>query len=79
MDSPRITAKLKLQCYVTSIILVNQKQRECTCLVLKWQGGLLAEVNKNINLAALQSGPGLLLVSGLGFALGQSCFAEFFY
>ena len=23
----------------------------------------------------LQSGPGLLLVSGLGFALGQSCFA----
>ena len=23
----------------------------------------------------LQSGPGLLLVSGLGFAIGQSCFA----
>ena len=23
----------------------------------------------------LQSGPGLLLVSGLGFGLGQSCFA----
>ena len=41
--------------------------------VLRWYTGRSAEVNENK--PGLQSGPGLLLVSGLGFALGQSCFA----
>ena len=41
--------------------------------VLRWRGSLSAEVNENK--LGLRSGPGLLLVSGLGFALGQSCFA----
>ena len=41
--------------------------------VLRWDGSHLAEVNENK--PGLQSGPGLLLVSGLGLALGQSCFA----
>ena len=44
-----------------------------TLTVLRWHGSHSAEVNENK--PGLQSGPGLLLVSGLGFALGQSCFA----
>ena len=41
--------------------------------IIRWHGSHSAEVNENK--PGLQSGPGLLLVSGLGFALGQSCFA----
>ena len=37
---------------------------------LRWDGSHSAEVNEK---PGLQSGPGLLLVSGLAFALGQSC------
>ena len=39
---------------------------------LRWHACHSAEVSENINLHGLQSGPRLLLVSGLGFALGQS-------
>ena len=41
--------------------------------VLRWHGRHSAEVSKNK--PGLQSRPGLLLVSGLGLDLGQSCFA----
>ena len=41
--------------------------------VLRWHGRHSAEVNENK--PGLQSRPGLLLVSGSGLALGQSCFA----
>ena len=41
--------------------------------VLRWRGSLRRRLTKHK--LGLQSGPGLLLVSGLGFALGQSCFA----
>ena len=41
---------------------------------LRWHAHHFAEVKRK-HKPGLQSGPGLLLVSGLGFALEQSCFA----
>ena len=41
----------------------------------RWRWSLLAVVNENYHKPGLESGPGLLLVLGLGFGLGQSCFA----
>ena len=42
--------------------------------ILRWHGSHSAEVNDK-HKPGLQPGPGLLPVSRLGFALGQSCFA----
>ena len=44
-----------------------------SALCLRWRGSLSAGLTKAN--PGLQSGPGLLLVSGLGFGLGQPCFA----
>ena len=53
----------------TTPVRALKKQRQA----LRWRGSLSAKVNENK--LGLQSGPGLLLVSGLGLGLGQSCFA----
>ena len=54
--------------------IVNVFSHCLLCFDLRWHARHSVEVNENLNLHGLQSGPGLLLVSGLGFALGQSCF-----
>ena len=65
----------ELYCLAAELLLTMLLEQQIVTnrCCLRWRGSLSAEVNENK--LGLQSGPGLLLVSRLGFALGQSCFA----